>query len=168
MVRWMAAAVMLAGCDRTYMSCYGENEEAEGVVDTSGEVPWFDWEHGTAYAISVLESDGDDGRRMWHVQCGGDNLENNETLEEQVCIETPIAYGDEVDSEYVDSVAMIRARPLTSGASYVVWLSTMIEADGPEPEREGPGWLEFLDWESERDDPGCGTAFSAKVEFVAP
>jgi hypothetical protein len=166
MARWMVAVMLVAGCDRTYIPCAGGNELVDGVVDTSGGIPVFDWEYGTAYALSVYDLER--AKTVWHVQCGGDRLSNDDRLEEQVCIETPIAYGEEVHSEYLDTVSTTRARPLTPGASYLVSLHTMIEDDGPSPERDGPEWLDFLDWQSDRDDPHCGSAFSAEVEFVAP
>jgi hypothetical protein len=165
MVRPVVAWVVLgvAGCEQTYLPCAGGNEEADAVVDASGDVPVFDWEFGTAYALSVYELDGDEtGRTMWHVQCGGDNLEDAGSLEAQICIETPIAYGEEVHDPDRDRVNSVRAASLEPGARYQLWLNTMTEDDGPPQETVLPDWME-----SDRDDPHCGSGFSAKVDFVA-
>lgn len=172
MVRSMAALVALSavvGCGNTYGPCDGRNAWADGAVDLSGDQPVFDWEFGTAYALSVYELDGDDlGRVMWHVQCGGDNLENDERLEEQVCIETPIAYGAKVDSPFLDAVNLTRPKDLVPGARYQVRLNTLTEEDAVVPEAEHPAWMDFLDWQTDRDDPHCGSGYSAEVDFVAP
>jgi len=166
-VVWLGVGAA-AGCDRTYGSCSGQNEFTSAAVDTSGEAPVFDWEYGTAYAVSVYELDGGElGREMWHVQCGGDNLEDDKGYEESVCIETPLVYGERVESPFLDTVNLTRPKPLEAGAPYQLWLSTLVEEDGPEPERSGLfSVLERMS--AERDDPRCGAGFSAEVDFVMP
>ena len=141
---------------------------AEGLVDAEGDVPIFDWAFGSAYAISVYEYEGEElGREMWHVQCGSDNLARNERLESQVCIETPIAYGERPDSEFLDTVNLTRPKALEPGARYQILLSTMVEDDGPELESDSSGWLDFLEG-PDQDDGSCGSGFSAEADFVAP
>jgi hypothetical protein len=124
----------------------------------------------TAYALSVYQViDGDPfGSLAWHVQCGGDNLTNDRLFEEQVCIRTPIAYGEEVVSEFLDTVNSNRARPLEPGATYRVQLNTLIEDDGPRPVPDNDVLEEIQSWSPDREDAHCGTGFSAEVEFVAP
>ena len=166
----VGALLLLGGCDRMYGDCYGDNEEAEAVVEElDGEIV-LDWEFGTAYAISVYELDGDRlGRSMWHVQCGGDNLENDDQLEEQVCIRTPIAYGEEVRSPYFDSVGYERPKQLVPGVRYQAILSTLIEDDEPPPPPEPSVFSALVGWLPERqtrDDPRCGRGYSAHVDFV--
>lgn len=172
MVRSLAVLVGLvatSGCDRYYGPCNGRNELADGLVDTSGDVPMFDWEFGSAYAVSVYEVDGtESGREMWHVQCGGNNNGNNEQFEEQVCLSTPIVYGERPDSPFFDTVNFTRPKTLTPGTTYRVSLNTILEEDGPEPESKTPEWLDFLDRTAEHDDPHCGAGFSAELDFVAP
>jgi hypothetical protein len=107
---WMLLLVGLVACDGpSFGQCYGETDTLSATVDLDGE-PVFDWEMGTAYALSVDEVD-DRGRTVanqWHVQCGGDNLEDDEEFEETVCIQTPITYGEEVDSPFLDTVNLTR------------------------------------------------------------
>jgi hypothetical protein len=141
----------------------------DATVDLTGGVPEFDWDFGTAYVVSVdaLDEDGGHGRTMWHVQCGGDNLEDDNRFEESVCIETPIAYGERVRSEFLDSVNLTRAKALTPGETYLLTMATLVEDDGPTPDSKLPDWLGFLDRRAEHDDAHCGTGFAAEVEFVA-
>jgi hypothetical protein len=164
---WAGGLATLVGCDRQYGSCSGGNAPADGVVDTSGDVPVFDWEFGTAYALSVYEMDGNDfGKSMWHIQCGGDNLDNDEELEENVCIETPIAYGDRIDSAYFDDVNFTPPKPLEAGAPYQLILATLIEDDGPRIEPNNPVMAEIQSWTPDREDKRCGSGFTAEVDFV--
>ena len=170
MARRLAVLMVLgavSGCDDGYHTCYGDWGEAEALVDTSGDVPIFDWELGTAYAVTVYAADDELGSPLWHLQCGGDNLEHDDRLEEQVCIRTPLVYGERPDSEYLDTVNLTGPEPLEPGVRYRVQLNTMVEADGEEPESDGE-LFDWLDWESDRDDPGCGSGFSSEAEFVAP
>jgi hypothetical protein len=170
MARWTAcvwAFGVVVGCDRTYGPCNGANEWADGAVDTSGEVPVFDWAYGDAYAVSVYELDGDElGKEMWHVQCGGDNLEDDERLAQQVCIETPLEYGARIDSPYFDHVNVTHPKPLEPGVPYRLWLSTMTEDDGPRIEPNNPVLAEIQSWTPDREDKRCGSGFSAEVDFV--
>lgn len=170
MMRWLLLAT--TGCATSYGPCLGNNEPTEAVAETlDGEVV-FDWAPGTAYALSVYEygADGETAREMWHVQCGGDNLEDDHRLETQVCIRTPIAYGEDVGSQYFDHVNFTRPKALTPGATYQVRIDTLVEDDGPPPPSDLPGWLQVFERKNrgDRDDPHCGSGFSAEADFVAP
>lgn len=167
---WMLLLVGLVACDGpSFGQCYGETDTLSATVDLDGE-PVFDWEMGTAYALSVDEVD-DRGRTVanqWHVQCGGDNLEDDEEFEETVCIQTPITYGEEVDSPFLDTVNLTRPKALESGKTYRLLLATLTEEDGVRPPPDE--WDEYLtDWLPDRaDNPHCGSAFIAEVSFVLP
>ena len=166
---WTCGLPWAAGCvDKTYGDCLGSNETVEGlVVDTSSDRPVFDWDLGTADALSVYEADGDElGRLMWHVQCGGDNLTDDRLFHEQVCIETPIAYGEAVDSEFLDTVNSTRARPLEPGVAYRLELHTLLEDDGPRPVPDNPVLATMQSWTPDREDAHCGSGFSGEVDFV--
>jgi hypothetical protein len=169
----MVVATMAAcGAPPPYGSCNGANEPWDGDVDLSGETPVFDWSFGTAYALSVSEDDdGERGRTMWHIQCGGYNMSEGDDLEEMACIPTPIAYGEAVSSPHFDDLNHKRPRKLVPGQSYLVSLNTVIEADSELAEPDRPDWLDFLptrEERSQRDDPRCGSGFTAEVTFVAP
>ncbi len=171
--RVVCAFLAAGGCvDRTYADCLGGNEILErAVVDLSSGEPVFDWDLGTAYALTVEEvgADGEGlGAAMWHVQCGGDNLTEDRRFEEQVCISTPLAYGEPVTSEFVDSVNSTEPRPLEPGVTYRVLLNTLIEDDGPRPVPDNEVLATIQSWTPDREDPRCGTGFSAEAEFVAP
>lgn len=170
---WVCGVLSAIGCvDRTYGDCLGANEMVEAAaVDVSTGVPVFDWDLGTAYALSVDEIDEDGervGTTMWHVQCGGDNLSNDLRFEQQVCIQTPLAYGEDVVSEFLDTVNSTRARALEPGVTYRVSLNTLVEDDGPRPVPDNDVLAEMQSWTPDREDPRCGSGFSAEVEFVAP
>jgi hypothetical protein len=172
MRRWVVVLVLgAAGCDASYDECFGVNQELPASVILDGETPVFDWELASAYVVSVAEVD-DRGRAIeetWRVQCGGDNDDNDELIEEVVCIETPIAYGDRVDSPFVDGVNRVRAKALLSGTTYRLTLATLLEDDGPEPEPAHPELADLLDWLPDRgDNPNCGSLFTGQVDFVAP
>lgn len=170
-MRWWILLAM-TGCETSYGPCLGSNEQSDVVAESiDGEVV-LDWELGTAYALSVYESgaDGEPGRAMWHVQCGGDNSEDDQSLESQVCIRTPIAYGEDVDSPHFDHVNFTRPKPLTPGVTYTARIHTLVEDDGPPPPSDLPQWLRMFerDDRADREDPQCGSGFSAEVDFVAP
>lgn len=168
---WGVCVGLWVGCvDRTYMPCSGSNEDAEARVDTSGGAPVFDWEYGTAYAVSVYQVDEEDpwAHEMWFVQCGGDNGSDDLRYEGAVCIETPLEYGEDIRSPYLDTVNLTRPKPLAPGVAYRVELHTMIEDDGPRRVPENDLLAEIQSWTPDRDDPRCGSGFSAEVEFVAP
>ena len=166
----IGAAVMVMGCgQRLYGPCNGANEATDGEIDLGGEVPVFDWRFGTAYAISVSEDDdGQYGRTVWPVQGGGENGADGDDYAENVCLRTPIAYGERVDSPHFDTVNYVRPKPLVPGKRYLVSLNTLTEADPEMPEPERPDWLEFLPTRERDDDPSCGSGFTAELAFVAP
>ncbi|MEQ1570223.1 MAG: hypothetical protein ABMA64_31605 [Myxococcota bacterium] len=164
---------LLAACDRHYGQCYGVSEVAETTLEFVDGVPVFDWELGTAYAVSVYElEEGDLGRSMWHVQCGGDNLEDDGTYESNMCIEAPLTYGEPIESEYFDTVNFTRPKALEPGVTYQFRMATLTEDEGPPPPPTDPSPLApLVDWlpdREERDDPHCGALHSAEVDFVLP
>ncbi|MEZ4234876.1 MAG: hypothetical protein R3F59_01655 [Myxococcota bacterium] len=177
MQKWtvlVAAAAAGCGGGRVFMPCGGHSEALDVAVEMVEGVPVFDWAPGTASVLAVSELDDDDvrGREVWRVQCGGDNLEDAADFDASVCIRTPIAYGDVVSAPGLDTVSSTSAEPLTPGRRYVLRIDTMSQEDAEVPQRERPGWLAFLagdgDGKSDRDDPNCGSAFTAEVPFEAP
>jgi hypothetical protein len=148
---WFGLCVGLAACGPRgdFLECDGRFEELLPTVDTSADVPSFAWDHGRAYVVTVTQDDVE----LWTVSCRSDGKDN--TLDEGVCIDSPLAYG----APATGRARATEAQALVPGEPYTVEVGTM---DAPPCE----GTLFGCDFAGA--EPSCGDGYYGAVDFVAP
>ena len=144
MKRLVPVLCLLSACSSSYDYCSPEDRrEFEPTIDTSGEVPSFEWTPGDASVITVFGPEYQDqgDPQYWHIGCIG-----GATLEESACIPSGIAYGDTPSSEFFDTKNTTNAKALTSGEEY----SAMV-----------------VSWTAS-DSESCGVMYWGESTFIAP